>query len=164
MVAIYPGSFDPVTMGHLDVVRRASGMFARVVMAIVGNPAKKPLISLAERIHLVEESVHDLSNVEIEAFEGLTVDLARKRRATVIIRGLRAMSDFENEFAMAQMNKRLAPGINTVFLTAGLEYHFLSSGMIKELAALGGNIAGLVPEPVQHYLTGLFGECGGDGS
>jgi pantetheine-phosphate adenylyltransferase len=155
-IAIYPGSFDPITMGHVDVVTRASQMFEQVIMAVVKNPGKKPLISLEDRVKLVRESIHHLPNVQVEFFEGLTVDLARKHQANVIIRGLRAVSDFENEFAMAQINKRLSPDVDTVFLTAGVEYQFLSSSMMKEVAALNGDISGLVPEPVLHYLSRTF--------
>lgn len=154
--AVYPGSFDPITMGHVDVVMRASQMFEQVIMAVVKNPGKKPLISLEDRVKLVRESIRHLSNVKVESFEGLTVDLAKKHQANVIIRGLRAVSDFENEFAMAQINKRLSPDVDTVFLTAGVEYQFLSSSMMKEVAALGGDISGLVPEQVRQYLKQSF--------
>jgi pantetheine-phosphate adenylyltransferase len=150
--AVYPGSFDPITMGHVDVVTRASHMFEQIVMAVVKNPGKEPLISLDDRVKLVRESIRHLPNVKVESFEGLTVDLAQKHQANVIIRGLRAVSDFENEFAMAQINKKLSPKVDTVFLTAGVEYQFLSSSMMKEVAALGGDISGLVPEQVREYL------------
>lgn len=159
--AVYPGSFDPITMGHVDVVTRASQMFEQIVMAVVKNPGKKPLISLEDRVNLVRDSIGHLTNVKVESFEGLTVDLAKKHNANVIIRGLRAVSDFENEFAMAQINKRLSSNIDTVFLTAGVEYQFLSSSMMKEVAALGGDIGGLVPESVQRYLkNALAGKAG----
>lgn len=150
--AIYPGSFDPITMGHLDVVTRASHMFEQIIMAVVKNPGKSALIPLDDRVKLVQESIQDLPNVKVESFEGLTVDLAKKHQANVIIRGLRAVSDFENEFAMAQINKKLCADIETVFLTAGVEYQFLSSSMMKEVAELGGDISGLVPDQVRRYL------------
>jgi pantetheine-phosphate adenylyltransferase len=143
-------------MGHLDVVTRASHMFEQIIMAVVKNPGKKPLIPIGDRMDLVHESIRHLPNVKVEAFEGLTVDLAKKHQANVIIRGLRAVSDFENEFAMAQINKKLSPKIDTVFLTAGVEYQFLSSSMMKEVAELGGDIGGLVPEQVRSYLTWYF--------
>ncbi|HEY9746049.1 MAG TPA: pantetheine-phosphate adenylyltransferase [Oculatellaceae cyanobacterium] len=155
-IAIYPGSFDPITMGHLDVVTRASQIFEQIVMAVVKNPGKKPLIPVEDRVRLARESVRHLPNVQVEAFEGLTVKLAEKHQSKVIIRGLRAVSDFENEFAMAQINKKLLPGVDTVFLTAGAEYQFLSSSMMKEVALLGGDISGLVPEPVCRYFKTAF--------
>jgi pantetheine-phosphate adenylyltransferase len=152
--AIYPGSFDPITLGHVDIVTRASRMFERVVVAVVRNPAKTPYLPLEDRMGLVRASVRALPNVVVESFDGLTVDLARAQGATILIRGLRAMSDFENEFAMSQMNKRLCPDIETVFMMAGLEYQFLSSSMAKEVAALGGSVSGLVPEEVRVALIG----------
>lgn len=152
-IAIYPGSFDPITMGHVDVVTRASQMFDRLVMAVVRNPGKSSLIPIEDRVKLVAESVSHLKNVTVESFEGLTVDLAKKHQARIIIRGLRAVSDFENEFAMSQMNKHLAPEIDTIFMMAGLEYQFLSSSMTKEVARLGGRVQGLVPPNVSAYLA-----------
>jgi pantetheine-phosphate adenylyltransferase len=146
--AIYPGSFDPITLGHVDIVTRASGMFSKIVMAVVGNPSKTPHFSADERVRLVRDSVKALSNVTVQSFEGLTVDLAHQCGASVIIRGLRAMSDFEIEFAMFQMNKRLSADIETVFMMAGLEYQFLSSSMVKEVARFGGSVDGLVPDAV----------------
>lgn len=151
--AIYPGSFDPITMGHVDIVTRASRMFERIIMAVVGNPAKTAYLSLEERVQLVRESVQALPNVVVESFEGLTVDLARSHDATIIIRGLRAMSDFENEFAMSQMNKRLCPDVETIFMMAGLDYQFLSSSMAKEVASFGGSVEGLVPENARFALA-----------
>lgn len=151
--AIYPGSFDPITLGHVDVVSRASQLFDRIVMAVVRNPGKKEHISIEKRVEMVRQSVGHLSNVQVESFEGLTVNLARAHQAKVIIRGLRAVSDFEFEFAMSQMNKQLAPDVETIFMMAGLEYQFLSSSMIKEVARLGGKIDGLVPENVGRYLS-----------
>lgn len=151
--AVYPGSFDPITMGHVDIITRASHMFDRIIMAVVKNPGKQPNITLEERIKLVRESVKHLKNVEVEVFEGLTVNLAKAHNAKVIIRGLRAVSDFEYEFAMSQMNKRLCPDVETIFMMAGMEYQFLSSSMTNEVARLGGNIQGLVPEHVRSFLT-----------
>lgn len=151
--AIYPGSFDPITLGHVDVVNRASQMFQKIIMAVVRNPGKKSHISLENRVDMVRESVAHLQNVHVESFEGLTVDLAKKHRANIIIRGLRAVSDFEYEFMMSQMNKQLCPDIETIFMMAGLEYQFLSSSMIKEVARLGGKIDNLVPENVRNYLS-----------
>lgn len=150
-IAVYPGSFDPITLGHVDIITRASQMFSQVIMAVVKNPQKRPAIELTERVKLVEQSVEHLSNVQVKSFEGLTVDLAKAHNAKIIIRGLRAVSDFEHEFAMSQMNKRLSPEVETVFMMADLDYQFLSSSMANEVARLGGSIEGLVPEHVQAY-------------
>jgi pantetheine-phosphate adenylyltransferase len=152
-IAVYPGSFDPITMGHVDILTRASQMFEQVIMAVVKNPGKQPNIPIEERVEQVRQSVSHLSNVKVQAFEGLTVDLAKAHNAKVIIRGLRAVSDFEYEFAMSQMNKRLCPNVETIFMMAGLEYQFLSSSMTNEVAKLGGNIQGLVPEHVHQFLV-----------
>ncbi len=150
--AVYPGSFDPITLGHVDIITRASQLFDTVVMAVVKNPGKQANIRIEKRLKLVEDSVKHLKNVSVEAFEGLTVNLAKAHNAKVIIRGLRAVSDFEYEFAMSQMNKRLCPQVETMFMMAGLEYQFLSSSMTNEVATLGGDIQGLVPEHVRQYL------------
>ena len=150
--AIYPGSFDPITLGHIDVVSRASQLFEKVIMAVVRNPGKNPGLSIVERETLVRQSVAHLPNVEVISFEGLTVELARAHNAKVIIRGLRAVSDFEYEFMMSQMNKNLAPEIETIFMMAGLEYQFLTSSMVREVAHLGGNVANLVPPQVNALL------------
>jgi len=152
-IAVYPGSFDPITMGHVDILTRASQMFEQVIMAVVKNPGKRPNIPIEERVEQVRNSISHLSNVKVQAFEGLTVELAKAHNAKVIIRGLRAVSDFEYEFAMSQMNKRLCPDVETIFMMAGLEYQFLSSSMTNEVAKLGGNIKGLVPEHVREYLV-----------
>lgn len=128
-------------------------MFDKVVMAVVKNPGKQANIPLEERLTLVRDSVKHLTNVEVQAFEGLTVNLAQAHNAKIIIRGLRAVSDFEYEFAMSQMNKRLCPGVETIFMMAGLEYQFLSSSMTNEVARLGGDIQGLVPDNVLAYLS-----------
>lgn len=155
--AVYPGSFDPITLGHVDIITRASQLFDTVVMAVVKNPGKQANIRIEKRLKLIEDSVKHLNNVSVEAFEGLTVNLAKAHNAKVIIRGLRAVSDFEYEFAMSQMNKRLCPQVETVFMMAGLEYQFLSSSMTNEVASLGGDIQGLVPEHVRQYLLAQQG-------
>lgn len=151
--AVYPGSFDPITLGHVDIVTRASQMFDTVVMAVVKNPGKQPNISLTERVELVQKSVEHLKNVEVQVFEGLTVNLAKAHKAKIIIRGLRAVSDFEYEFSMSQMNKHLCPEVETIFMMAGLEYQFLSSSMTNEVARLGGDVTGLVPAHVEAFLA-----------
>ncbi len=154
--AIYPGSFDPITHGHIDIVTRASRVFDKIVMAVVSNPNKKTLMSLDTRLEICKSCTAHLKNVEIQQFEGLTVDLAKKNDALVLIRGLRAVSDFDYEFAMHQMNKNLDDDIETVFMMAGMEYQFLSSNMVKEVAKLGGDVSNLVPEPVFKLLQKSF--------
>jgi len=156
-IAVYPGSFDPITMGHVDIITRASQLFESLVMAVVKNPGKTPRFSLEDRVGFIRDSVGDLPNVRVESFEGLTVDLAKACGAKVIIRGLRAMSDFENEFAMSQMNRRLCPEVETLFMMAGLEYQYLSSSMANEVARLGGRVSGLVPDPVAGRLAERHG-------
>jgi len=146
--AIYPGSFDPVTNGHLDVIRRAAGLFPRVIVAVVANPQKAPLFELREREAMLRESCHDLSNVAIDRFEGLLADYVRHRGAALIVKGLRIVSDFEHEFSMSILNRKLKGGIETVFLPASLEYAYLSSSSVKEVYALGGDISEFVPLPV----------------
>lgn len=153
ITAIYPGSFDPVTLGHVDVVTRASGLFDRVIMAVVVDTAKQPLFTTEQRLELIETSVSHLPNVIVKDFDGLLVNFARSCGATVIIRGLRAISDFEYEFKMCQMNKVLYPECETVFVMSSLEYTFLSSSMVKEVVRLGGDVTGLVPEPVLKALN-----------
>ncbi len=155
VVALYPGSFDPITRGHVDVVTRASAMFEKVVMAVVGNPQKNPLFDIPERVSLIEASIGHLQNVTVKSFEGLTVEFAKSQEATVIVRGLRAISDFELEFQMSQMNKTLYPQLETVFVMANLDYTFLSSSMVKEVVKLGGDVSSLVPLPVQQALDKL---------
>jgi pantetheine-phosphate adenylyltransferase len=139
-------------MGHIDIVTRASALFETVIMAVVENPSKCSLMSSADRLNLVKESVRHLANVQIQSFCGLTVDLVKSCQANIIIRGLRAVSDFEYEFAMSQMNKRLCPGVETVFMMADLEYQFISSSMLNEVARLGGSIDGLAPDNVVEYF------------
>lgn len=156
VIAVYPGSFDPITMGHVDVITRASRMFDQIIMAVVANPQKKNLFPLSKRVEMIKNSIGFLNNVKIESFEGLTVDFARKHGAAVIIRGLRAISDFELEFQMSQMNKTLYPDIETIFVMAKLDYTFLSSSMIKEVVTLGGDVSSLVPEPVQVALQDVM--------
>jgi pantetheine-phosphate adenylyltransferase len=152
VVAIYPGSFDPITNGHLDLIRRSSGLFGRLIVAILRHETKKPLFSVEERMEMLRETVHVYPNVEVDSFDGLLVDFAAARRATVILRGIRAISDYEYELQMALMNRRLQPGIETVFLLSNEAYSFISSRLVKEVFGLGGNIAGLVPPTVEERL------------
>ena len=146
--AVYPGSFDPLTHGHLDIVNRAAGIFDRVVIAVIENPSKKPLFTTQERVAMIRESIGEMPRVEVNTFNGLTIDFARQAGARVIVRGLRAVSDFESEFQMALMNRRLEPDVTTVFIPTSLRNLFLSSSLIKELTAFGGDIAEFVPASV----------------
>ena len=150
--AVYPGSFDPVTNGHLDVIERGSKLFDKVIVGVLHNSAKSPLFSVEERVKILEEATADLKNVEIVSFSGLSVEFARKCNAKVIIRGLRAITDFEYELQMAQTNRVLAPDIDTMFLTTSLEYAYLSSTTVKEVAAFGGDISKFVPEFVRRKV------------
>ncbi len=150
--AVYPGSFDPVTNGHLDVITRGANLFDRVIVGVLHNSAKSPLFSVEERVKILEEATADLKNVEIVSFSGLSVEFARKCNAKVIIRGLRAITDFEYELQMAQTNRVLAPDIDTMFLTTSLEYAYLSSTTVKEVAAFGGDISKFVPEFVRREV------------
>ena len=152
VVAIYPGSFDPLTNGHLDLISRGSKLFDRLIVAILGNSTKTPLFSIAERAAMLREVTAEFSNVEIDSFEGLLVDYAARRNANLILRGIRAISDYEYELQMALMNRRLQPQLETVFLLAGEQYSFISSRLVKEVIGLGGNIAGLVPASVEKRL------------
>ena len=151
-IAIYPGIFDPITNGHLDIVARAAKLFAKLVIGIYDSPDKQPLFTVAERVELAREAVAKLPNVEVESFSGLTVDFAKKAKAQAMVRGLRMSADFEREFDMAMMNKRLFPELELVCLMANVEYQFLSSTLLKEAANLGGDISDLVPEHVAKAL------------
>jgi len=151
-VALYPGSFDPLTNGHLDILSRARRLADRVVVAILENDAKTPLFSVAERMEMIREIVGDDPATPVRSFSGLLVDFAREAGATLIVRGLRAVSDYEYELQMALMNRRLTPSIETVFLMAKEEYSYVSSRLVKEVARLGGDLSGLVPESVRQRL------------
>lgn len=147
-----PGSFDPLTNGHVDVIERASRLFDGVVVAVIANPGKEPLFTLEERTDLLSASLAHIANVEIESFSGLLVDLARARDISVVVKGLRAVSDFEYELQMAQMNAALSPGLDTIFVTAKPSWAFLSSSLVKQVARHGGGVQGLVPGPVHEAL------------
>jgi pantetheine-phosphate adenylyltransferase len=151
-VAIYPGSFDPLTNGHVDIIRRGARLFDGIVVAILRNIEKQPLFPVEERLDMVRQVFSDLPNVEADAFEGLLVDYARRRRAAAIVRGLRAVSDFEYEMQMALMNRRLHEDVDTVFMMPAERYSYVSSRLVKEVFALGGNITGLVPPVVEARL------------
>ena len=158
-IGIYPGSFDPITNGHLDLVERGIRLVDRLIIAILSNDQKEALFSVDERMAMVREVVADMPNVEVASFHGLLVDFAAQQKATVIIRGIRAVSDYEYELQMALMNRRLRPEIETVFLMAGEAHSFTSSRLVKEVIRFGGNISGLVPRPVEVRLRRrLLGE------
>lgn len=147
-IGIYPGSFDPVTNGHIDIIKRSAKLVDTLIVAILDNTHKHALFSVDERIQLLRESCSDIENLEIQAFSGLLIDFAREKEANLIIRGLRALTDFEYEFQMAQMNKHLYVEIETIFLVTDVKYSFLSSSAIKEVAKFGGNISDFVPSVV----------------
>jgi pantetheine-phosphate adenylyltransferase len=153
-VALYPGSFDPPTNGHVDIIRRAADRCERLIVAVGANSAKNPMFSLADRLDMLEELALP-SNVEVLSFDGLLVDFAKKHGATTIIRGLRALSDFDNEFQMALANRTLAPAVETVFLVTTAEHMFLSSSIVKEVAQLGGDVSHMVPGPVARRLNAI---------
>ena len=146
--AIYPGSFDPATYGHLDIIRRAASLFDEVVVGVLNNSAKSPLFSVEERVNILEKATKDIPNVVIRPFDGLSVNFARENHAQVIIRGLRAVTDFEYELQMAQTNRVLAQDIDTVFMTTSLEYAYLSSTIMKEVASFGGDLSKFAPPEI----------------
>jgi pantetheine-phosphate adenylyltransferase len=150
-IACCPGTYDPVTNGHLDIVARAARVFGRVIVAVLVNPGKQPLFTLEERLAMLKEVTADIPGVEVDSFEGLLVDFARDRSVTAIVKGLRAVSDFDYELQMAQMNYRLA-GVETLFMAANPSYSYLSSSLVKDVARNGGDVTGLVPEPVLQRL------------
>ena len=157
LTALCPGTFDPVTNGHLDVIGRASELFDSVVVAVVENPSKTPLFTLEERVQLLEEAVRDLPSVEVGSFRGLLVDHARATRAAVIVKGLRAVSDYEYEIQMAQMNQRIG-GVETLFMATSPRWSFLSSSLVREVARFGGDVEGLVPDHVRKALIDRLAE------
>ena len=151
-IAIYPGSFDPITYGHLDILKNASEIFDKVIIAVAHNGAKTGFLSVEERVELIKKSVKDIENVEVDSFEGLTVEYAKKHDANVLIRGLRAVSDFEFEMQLSQTNSALCDEIKTVFLTTKPKYNFISSSTIKEIYQNNGDISKFVPKAVDEYL------------
>ncbi|MBE3580593.1 MAG: pantetheine-phosphate adenylyltransferase [Thermoanaerobacteraceae bacterium] len=156
-IAVYPGAFDPITLGHLDILRRSCRLFDKVIVAVVQDPPKQPLFSVRERVELVQAATKDLAQVEVTTFRGLLVEFASSQGACAIIRGLRAVSDFEQEFQISVMNKKLAGEIETVFLMAATEYSFLSSRVVRQVAAVGGCVRGLVPPEVEEALEAKYG-------
>ncbi len=156
VAAMYPGTFDPITNGHEDLVRRAARVFDRVVVAIAASPGKAPLFSLAERVAMAESALSDCGGVSVTGYEGLTVDYARHNQLGVIIRGLRAVSDFEYEFQLATMNRHLTEDVETVFLTPTERYTFISSSLVREVAQLGGDVSAFVNEHVEQLLKARY--------
>ena len=155
--AVYPGSFDPVTFGHLDIIERASRVVDEVIVAVLVNSSKNPLFTIEERVSMLQQVTEHFSNVRIETFQGLTVDFARKIGANIMVRGLRAVSDFESEMQIAQTNHSLNPEIDTVFFTTSLEYVFLSSTIVREVASYGSDVSNMVPDAVAKKLRERFG-------
>ncbi len=157
--AMYPGTFDPITLGHEDLVRRAGRLFDRVVIAIAANPGKEPMFTLDERVELARDALQRIDNVEVTGYDGLTVDFARRHGLAVIVRGLRAVSDFEYEFQLANMNRHLTDEVETAFLTPTEKYTFISSSLVREVAKLGGDVSAFVPANVGRALAQ---RCNGD--
>lgn len=155
-IAVYPGSFDPVTSGHIDVIKRATELYDQVVVGVAVKPPRRPAFSLEERIDFLKEAFLGNDKVTVEAFDSLVVEFAEKHKARAIVRGLRAVSDFEHEFQMAQMNRKLNSNVETVFIMASPEYAYVSSSAVKEVAEYGGNIKGLVPKKAEESLKAVF--------
>ncbi|MEO0540415.1 MAG: pantetheine-phosphate adenylyltransferase [Cyanobacteria bacterium P01_A01_bin.105] len=158
MLAIYPGSFDPITLGHLDIITRSSHLYEQVIVVVSRNPGKNPLFVVDQRMAQIATAIAHLPNVSVDQFDGLTVNYAHQRKAKVLIRGLRVLSDFEKELQMAHTNKTLADDIETVFLATSTEYGFLSSSLVKEIARFGGAITHLVPEHVARDIEKCYGK------
>ncbi|MGM9993185.1 MAG: pantetheine-phosphate adenylyltransferase [Candidatus Avigastranaerophilus sp.] len=154
--AIYPGSFDPITKGHLDVLKRAADIFDKVIIVVSVNMNKKSFLPLEDRVMLIKQACKDLENVEVDTFDGLTIEYAKQKKANVLIRGLRAVSDFEYEMQLSQANSALCSDIHTVFLITKPKYNFISSGTVKEIALMHGDISKFVPEPVAKYLENKY--------
>ncbi|MBN1938645.1 MAG: pantetheine-phosphate adenylyltransferase [Candidatus Aminicenantes bacterium] len=154
--AVYPGSFDPITNGHVDIILRGAQLFPRILVAVLENPKKATLFTTDERVAFIRDIFKDRPQIEVEAFHGLLADFVRSRRARIIIRGLRAVSDFEYEMQMAQMNQQLNPDLETLFMMPSARYTFLSSSLVKEVFALGGSVRGLVPETIERRLREKF--------
>ncbi|HYF83154.1 MAG TPA: pantetheine-phosphate adenylyltransferase [Clostridia bacterium] len=151
-IAICPGSFDPATNGHIDIIQRSAKLFDKVIVAVSNNPNKKPLFSVEERVEIIKKTCSSIENLEIDSFSGLLIEYAKSKNANAIVKGLRAVSDFEYELQMALMNKKLNPEIETVFMMTSSKYSYLSSSLVKEVARLGGCIRGLVPEMIEEEI------------
>ena len=158
VIAVYPGTFDPVTYGHLDIITRASKLYDKLIIGVLHNSAKTPLFSSKERVNILKKATSGIPNVEVQAFEGLSVDFAKTCHASVIVRGLRLITDFEYELQMAQTNRKLAPDVDTTFLYTALQYSYLSSTTVKEVAAFGGDISEFVPPFVEGEIHWKLGD------
>ena len=154
--AIYPGSFDPITKGHLDVIRRAADIFDKVILLVSVNINKKSFLTVEEKVKLIKESCNDIANVEVDSYDGLTIEYAKKINANVLIRGLRAVSDFEYEMQLSQANSALCENIHTVFLITKPEYNFISSGTVREIAQMHGDVSKFVPMPVKKFIEAKY--------
>ena len=155
-IAVYPGSFDPVTCGHLDIIKRSCGLFDKVIVAVLNNTQKSPLFSVNERVELIKKCTKDIPNCEVKSFSGLLVDFVHQSGATSVVRGLRAISDFEYEFQMALLNKKLAPDVETVFMVTNLNCLYISSSVVKEICSFGGNAEGLIPSEIINDIKDKF--------
>ena len=147
-IAVYPGSFDPITCGHLDIIKRSAKLFDKVIVAVLNNSQKKPLFSVEERMNLIKRCISDISNVEVDSFSGLLVDYVKAKKADTVVRGLRAISDFEYEFQMELLNKKLSPETETIFMVTNLNCLYISSSVVKEICRYGGDTKGLIPEVI----------------
>jgi len=156
VTAIYPGTFDPITNGHIDLVIRASKLFERVIVAVAINPSKEPAFTLEKRVGLAKETLAGLDNVDVCGFDGLLIDVARQQGAEVILRGLRAVSDFEHEFQLAGMNRRMEPNVETLFLTPAEQFSYISSSLVREIASLGGDVSDFVAPEVAKALAEMY--------
>lgn len=159
--AVYPGTFDPMTLGHEDLVRRAARLFGHVVLAVADSRTKRPMFTLAERIDIARDALKDVKNVSVEGFSGLLMDFVRKHKATVVVRGVRAVSDFDYEFQLAGMNRKLHPDVETVFMTPGEEYMFLSATLVREISVMGGDVSKFVSPVIAERLKAKISELGG---
>lgn len=157
-VGVYPGSFDPVTLGHLDIIERSSKIVDKLIVGVLNNNSKTPLFSAAERVNMLKEVTSHIPNVEVQAFSGLLVDFAKKNDACIVVRGLRAITDFEYELQMSQTNRIISPDIDTIFFTTNLKYAYLSSSTVKEVAKFGGDISKFLPEKVISHMQEKFKE------
>jgi pantetheine-phosphate adenylyltransferase len=159
--AVYPGTFDPMTLGHEDLVRRAARLFGHVVLAVADSRTKRPMFTLAERIDIARDTLKDAKNVSVEGFSGLLMDFVRKHKATVVVRGVRAVTDFDYEFQLAGMNRKLHPDVETVFMTPGEEYMFLSATLVREISVMGGDVSKFVSPVIAGRLQAKIQELGG---
>lgn len=159
--AVYPGTFDPITLGHEDLIRRAAGLFDNVIVAVADSRTKKPLFTLTERIDMAQEALSDVRNVEVRGFSGLLMQFVKEHGARIVLRGVRAVSDFDYEFQLAGMNRKMYPGIETVFMTPGEEYMFLSATLVREISVMDGDVSKFVSSPVARRLKAKIKELGG---